>query len=284
VAAQSAVEFDFALPDGTLDSTDVAWRAELGLPIRHPLLRDPSTCLVPQAVLDRLWARMGAAHLELRISLCLSRPGHPVQFGLFVKQRAGFPLHSTSNLTGATPPRVVFPAGAVVTYYGGLLRHRLDIERAGAQMHLSPSLAKSHARRLPGHDYVCDGLPLAWMLRRPVPRDWFDLLTLADADVDSLLPASPTWSAAEVDLFHCSPKGFMCNTANASVGQRNNVRVEYRRTNIGGGLSLDLPRLIAITDLVEGCEVLSPYHNAATARDFLDNDCDSTSATPVDRL
>lgn len=220
-----------------------------------------------QSALDRLWsdaaAAMAAIHppphadfqLDLRVSSTLSRPNHPVQFGLFVRRLPDF----DSRL-----PRVMCPAGAFVTPYGGLLRHRLDIESAGTAVGLSMRQAKSHARRLPGHDYAFDGLPLAWMVRRPIPRDWAELWALADADVDEMLPTSGLFfSAAEAFLFHRSGLGFMCNTADVAAGQRNNVRVEYRSTSLGGGLTLDLPLLMATAELREGDELLSPYHNAA---------------------
>jgi hypothetical protein len=237
----------------------------LGLPLRHPLLH-VSGSLVRQSMLDRLWAHAAAAaaaahppqsnwQLELRVSPTLCRPGRPVQFGLFVRRLPDF---------DSRRPRVVCRAGAFVAPYGGLLRHRLDIERAGGAVGLSMRQAKSHARRLPGHDYAFDGLPLAWMLRRPIPRDWTELRALVDADVDEMLPTSGLFfSAAEASLFRRSELGFMCNTADVAAGQSNNVRVEYRSTSLGGGLTLDLPLLMATADLREGDELLSPYRNAA---------------------
>lgn len=166
-------------------------------------------------------------------------------------------------------PRVLCPAGTLVTPYGGLLRHKSDIEHAAQEMGLSMKQAKSHARRVPGHDHACDGLPLAWMLQRPIARDWFDLLSLSEVGGPALLPSTPRFSSAEVSLFRNSPLGFMCNTADLSAGQRNNVRTEYRSAGLGGGLTLDLPVLIATEDLREGDELMSPYHNvAAKSRDF----------------
>jgi hypothetical protein len=229
-------------------------------PSRHPLLSEPSACPVPQTEMDRFWAQIAAStarntefRLDLRVSLLLSRPGEPVQFGMFIARLGA----DSSRL----PSAVICPAGTLVTPYGGLLRHRLDIEQTAATLGLSLQEAKSHARRVPGHDYACDGLPLAWMLRRPIPRDMSELHALSSADVAELLPATPLFTAAEVALFHRSPLGFMCNTACTAAGQRNNVRVEYRPCSIGGGLLLYLPLLIATEDLCEGNELLSPYRN-----------------------
>ncbi len=245
----------------------------LGLPIRHPLLDTTRGCveLRPQTAVDRLWAacisaapqdRNRECRIEIRISLSLSRPGKPVQFGVFVARSIDF--------DPARPSRVLCPAGSLVTAYGGLLRHRCDIEQTAAALSLSLQQAKSHARRVPGHDYACDGLPLAWMLRRPIPRDWFEPMSLASADITQFLPTSPQFTAAEIALFDRSPVGFMCNTACAAAGERNNIRIEYRTVSLGGGLSLELPILIATDDLREGDELLSPYRNVASTSGHFD--------------
>lgn len=228
--------------------------------LRHPLLLQPSAPLVPQSTVNRLWAQLSSQsfqfRLEIRASASLSRPGAPVQFGVFVAR--------------SLPARSVIPAGMFVAPYGGLLRHRLDIERAAVSLGLSSKDAKSHARKVPGTDWAWDGLPLAWMIRRPIPLDESDLLSIAAAGVEQLLPAPPLFTAAEVALFHHSPIGFLCNTASGAAGRRNNVRIEYRSVSLGGGLSLSLPILIATEDLCEGDELLSPYNNvAATSGDFV---------------
>lgn len=136
--------------------------------------------------------------------------------------------------------------------YGGVLVHRNDLR----------NLPHTHARRIPNSDYILDGLPLARMLLRPVPRTESRLLELMVAGIDPLLPSSRAagaFTAAELARFEQSPLGFMANTAEA---HKCNVGIESHSVTVGGGLRYGVPMLVATSDIRAGEEILSPYNTS----------------------
>jgi hypothetical protein len=189
--------------------------------------------------------------VQLRIQYALSAAAlhQPVQFGLYAMlDDAPCDRAAAAPAAAALEPALAFRAGEQVCMYGGVLRHSDDVGSA----------CSSHARRIPDSDLVLDGLPLASLLRRPVPRTQSRLLQLCADGVQSLLPAEPRCSQEDVRRFFSSPLGFMSNTAEP---QRCNVRVAQHSVPLGGGLTYQVPRFVATRDIRAGEEILCPYHS-----------------------
>jgi hypothetical protein len=207
-----------------------------GSAARHPLLN-----VLPPTGLEQLIAFPPEPRLELRIHEAQSAAAldEPIQFGLFAKAGA----------RGMVPP-VVFRTGDRVSMYGGVLVHSRDLR----------DLPHSHARRIPDSDYVLDGLPLAHMLLRPVPRTLSRLTELLVAGIAPLLPSSRpgAFTAAELARFEQSPLGFMANTAEA---HKCNVRVASFSVPVGD-MRYGVPMLVASADIRAGEEILSPYNTS----------------------
>lgn len=234
---------------------------EMGEPARHPLLNH--TIEGPeQAALRRF---SPSPLLELRPHSVLSQLGSPLQFGLFAR--------TVTYVEHGEARPVIFSAGDVICGYGGVLLHkgqlkppsRVDVAVNSAVAAALPP--RSHARRVPGSDYILDGLPFACMLRRPVPRCPAELTDIVTAGLEPLLPSSSLFSPQEILRYHLSPLGYMANTAS---GTQCNVHIGVKRVKLApGATSLDfsVPVLVASRDIREGDEILSPYGLAANAHE-----------------
>jgi hypothetical protein len=145
------------------------------------------------------------------------------------------------------------PAGTVVCHYGGMP----VFERS---LHISVPAEvdiKSHARRLPGSGFVLDGLPYSWMITRPIPRTIEQLNRFVASGPAALLPtpASTRFTSVELEWFNTTPMGFMANTAVAV-----NTKIAYVKLDTAVE-TLQLPVLVAVRDISQGEEILSPYNN-----------------------
>jgi hypothetical protein len=149
-----------------------------------------------------------------------------------------------------------------VTPYGGILRHTSDYARAAAGVPSCAFVSKSHTRRIPDSNYLLDGLPLACMYSRPIPRTASALRKVVAAGVQPLLPTAAHFTAAQLALFGGSAFGFMANTAPLSEC---NVRVVYRPVLVGrrGDPRLLVPVLQATRQIAPGQEILCPYNTSA---------------------
>lgn len=224
--------------------SDTEWRQQhsRGEPSHHPLLSEP----VPAHMLPlMLEVRAEAAHaraaarVELGINGTLSARAllQPVQFGLFA---ALAPDASTRT--------VLFRKDERVCSYGGVL--------VSADAVKARDLPRTHVRTVKGGGLVLDGLPLACMLRRPIPGTASRLVELVAAGVSHLLPSADTFTAEQLARFGASPLGFMANTA---PPKRCNVKVQYVASALGA--NFQVPVLVASRDICAGEEILSPYNS-----------------------
>lgn len=232
------------LPPALFDQQAYKRHQQDGTPFHHPLLLAgfelPPSAAAASAAAAPCFSE-STARVELGVhsgisSLDLTKP---VQFGLFAVLPPG------ASPTDSPMP-VAFCKGQRVCAYGGVL--------LSDNMRLS-NAPRSHARRVLDVPFVLDGLPLACMLRRPIPRTASRLTELVAAGVRELLPSAPTFSAAELAVFAASPLGFMANTA---APAQCNVAIEYVQ---GKGRLGRAPVLVATRDIAGGEEILSPYQN-----------------------
>jgi hypothetical protein len=220
-------------------------------PKRHPLLDKKSL-----EHLQQLRAFAPSPKLEIRIDAVRSAAAldKPIQFGLFVKDVA-------SAAAAAAAP-VVFRKGDLVTMYGGMLVDATDV----------PPDLRSHARRVPSTGWVLDGLPFAWMLKRPVPGTKERFAELLVAGIGPLLPSEPFFTAEEVRRFLATPLGFMSNTA-----RRELCNVRIREVRVGSDISFEVPALFANRDILAGEEILSRY-NTPEGRELASSPSSSSEA------
>jgi hypothetical protein len=213
-------------------------KMQSGEPSLHPsLLRRV------EPVLSVLHLPAGDARVEVRIHAKHSRLYQPIQFGLYATVQ-----HS---------------AGELVTPYGGLLSHDGDLKRMQQQSPAALSLnLDSHSRSVPNSSFVLDGLPLACMYRRPVPKSAQALAEVLQAGITPLLPSQHDFSDAQLSFFRSSAFGFMANTANK---QQCNVRVLYKDVR-AGDILYPIPILVATRTIQAGEEILSPYGSDASRR------------------
>jgi len=166
---------------------------------RHLFLRSPSSSptRLSQLYSDRPLASLGNG-LRLEVDVARCRVGEPLQFRVLADR--------------------FFRCREAITWYGGL--------PVFAPSFTAHNLPKTHARRIPGSSYVLDGLPLAWMLNRPVLTDTAQL-NWAASHVDQLRPdhSSSPFTAVEVQLWSSTPIGYMINTADD--GEINNVGIHH---------------------------------------------------------
>ena len=197
---------------------------------RHLFLRTPFSA--PWTGLSQLYKADPHASLDngLRLEVDVERChiGEPLQFRVVADR----PFHR----------------GEAVTWYGGL-----PVFKRSFAAH---NLPKTHARLIPSSDFVLDGLPLAWMLQRPVLTDAAQL-NWAAAHMNQLRPDHPSspFTAVEVNLWRSTPIGYMINTADD--GGVNNVCIQHvpfaHRT-------CEIPRMHATRDIQVGEELLCAYH------------------------
>ena len=147
--------------------------------------------------------------------------------------------------------------GEAVTHYGGIPVHTSEY-KAGR---LGAGLEHTHARSLPGSDYVLDGLPFASMLTRPTPRSAEELEQLQLQGMEPLWPTNRDHTGLELGKFMQTPMGFLVNTA--GPGQANNVGIAWVR--LVGNLHM-VPVLHALRAIREGEELLCPYNNEEQRR------------------
>jgi hypothetical protein len=221
-------------------------------PRRHPLLDKKSL-----EHLEELRAFAPSSKLEIRIDAVRSAAAldKPIQFGLFVK--------NISAAAAAAGSPVMFRKDELVTMYGGMLFNESDI----------PPDLRSHARRIPSTGWVLDGLPFAWMLKRPVPGTKARLAELVAAGIEPLLPSEPFFTAEEVESFKTTPLGFMSNTARRELC---NVRVGDKKVLVGG-MRYRVPALFAKGDILAGEEILCLY-NTPEGRELASSPSSSSEA------
>jgi hypothetical protein len=192
----------------------------------------------------------GDACVEVRIQAEQSRIrlDQPVQFGLYATA-----AHSV---------------GQLVTPYGGLLRDVSDFDP-------NDKGAMSYGRRLPNSSFVLDGLPLACMFSRPVPRTEQGLQVALQEGMQPLLPSGDPFSPQQLELFGRSAFGFMANTAAPSQW---NVKVAYQSVRVGD-MSQQTPVLVASRAIAEGEEIFCPY-NSNEGKRLLSEELEAAAATP----
>lgn len=198
---------------------------------RHLFLRSPSSA--PWTGLSQFYKADPHASLDngLRLEVDVERChiGEPLQFRVVADR--------------------LFHRGEAVTWYGGLpVLKRSFVDH---------KLPKTHARLIPGAAFALDGLPLAWMLQRPLLTDAAQL-NWAAAHMNQLRPDHPSspFTAAEVELWRSTPIGYMINTADGGGGV-NNVRIQ----NVSfAHRTCEIPLLYATREIQVGEELLCSYN------------------------
>jgi hypothetical protein len=209
-----------------------------GLPKRHPLLNSVVSGMfevLPSIYRAGPVARLGI-DVELRVDVAMSRRNlhAPIQLALHALR--------------------YFEQDEEVVFYGGIPLHNDLIRRVGQEMRLP--FACSHARSINNVDFSLDGLPLAWMIHRPVPGSLERLHDIAHRGVACLLPHLRSgYTRAEKAAFVDSPLGYMVNSA--GDGQTNNLKIKWRRV---GGL-YEIPVLTSSRPIYRGEQLLCPYNN-----------------------
>ena len=236
----------------------------------HPLLHSSPTSTAPFAALSAAASESnsdshsGSIRLELRVQREVSTRhlDRPVQIGLYVRADA-----AAADGDRSTPP-VVFEEGQTVCDYGGLIGTDTDYRAVSSAA--PPPLPATHVRAIAGIPFVLDGLPLAAMIRRPVPGTAEGLDEIITHGVFPLLPTSTTdgpFTAAQVRQFHARALGCMAN--NSITGC--NVRSGTRKIRVGG-ISYEVPTLVATQRILQGDEILAPYNTEESRRspDWID--------------
>lgn len=214
--------------------------AAAGAPPR-PVLPEEDSNFAELAAASQFDAAAASERVEVRIQKRLSELhlNAPVEFGLFARR--------------------AIAAGEEVTPYGGILRHVIDARKL-------PLLEQTHIRRL-GNDFVLDGLPLANMLHRPIPRTAEELKALIAAGSQARQPTSASFAAADLHRFAASAFGFMANTDRSHRGAQvlalANVKIDKKVFKMAG-VSYPVPVLVATRAIATGEEIISPYGKQAS--------------------
>jgi len=211
------------------------WRMmERGLPSLHPALQYATSNSAKTAA---LCGRGQATQVVVRVHEALSRAayGKPLQFGLFAT--------------------AAHASGALLTPYGGVVRHATDYKR---QTKDDPLAIKSHSRRVPQSDDVLDGLPLACMYSRPLASDESVRRALG-AGIGALEPSSADFAPQLLQLWQSSSFGFMANTSRAQLCNASIVYVPHPLEGPRGGVHLHVPWLQATKPIAADEEILCAY-------------------------
>jgi len=157
----------------------------------------------------------------------LSCIGEPIQFG----------LRATHD----------FQCGAMVSWYGGKLEWATELRDSSVQ-------DKTHVRRLPDSSYVLNGNYWASRLKRPIPKNESELISMS------------MWTADKVQLECFSnipaiePLGWLANSPGISRTGAN-VAIAYHQ--IMQGL-VTIPYLRAVRHIERGDPILCWYGNERT--------------------
>jgi hypothetical protein len=194
----------------------------------------------------------GGAKVEIRaLGAPFSKVGEPCQLGLFTKKK--------------------FPAGAELLLYGGIRRHEDEYGRGEHAGKENTEREKSHARRIPGTDYVLDGLPYANMCARVIPLTQAALDALPSLPASTFLPCG-SYGADAIRRWFQTPKGFMANsslnpdpqhTAEADRNDNTDLRKQGKMLGVHE-LEGECQALVVRTALNKGQEVLCWYNSVAS--------------------